>query len=73
MSSGGAASVQITLHWSDRGHWDPRIQRACRVCRRPTNLRDIRGAAAHKRCIEGAIEAKVAAFAQSLIEAEVAR
>ncbi len=69
-SPSGAVTIRVCLTWQDRGHWDARAQRPCRICRQPTNLRDTAGAAAHKRCIEDAIEAKVAEFARRLIAAE---
>lgn len=68
-----SVTVHVTLAWQDRGQWDPRSQRACRVCGQPTNLRDSRGVAAHKACVEGAIEAKVVEFARTLIEREQSR
>ena len=73
MTGGGAVSVHVTLTWDGRGHWQPQSQRPCRVCVQPTNMRDTAGQAAHRTCVEGEIEAKVAEFARTLVEAEQAR
>ncbi len=69
-SPAGAVTVHVCLAWRDRDHWDAYAKRPCRICHLPTNLRDAAGAAAHTRCIESAIEAKVADFARGLIAAE---
>jgi len=63
----GDAMVRVTLDWRDRQHYVGGRPRSCRVCGCPTNLRDHSGAAACKRCVEVEIEARVLAFAQTLI------
>jgi hypothetical protein len=70
----GFVRVQVSLDWSDSGHWDGRWQRACPFCGRTTNLRDDNRDAAHKTCVEADIEAKAVRYAQELlaeIEAKV--
>lgn len=63
----GHVTVRISLDWSGAGHYDGRWQRACRFCGELTNLRDDAGEAAHKTCVEGDIEVKTVAYAQSLL------
>jgi hypothetical protein len=59
--------VRVTLDWRDGRHYVHGRPRPCRICLCSTNLRDDQGAAACKRCVEGEIEARVVAFARSLI------
>ena len=63
----GFVKVQVSLDWSDSSHWDGRWQQVCPFCGLNTNLRDNNGDAAHKTCVESDIEAKVLAYAQSLL------
>jgi hypothetical protein len=66
-SPAGFVRVQVSLNWSDSGHWDGRWQRACPFCGLTTNLRDNNGEAAHKTCVESDIEAQAVQYAQSLL------
>lgn len=45
--------LQPVLNWRDRKHWHP-SKLPCRVCAKPTNLRDEYGRASHKVCAENA-------------------
>ncbi|MEU1273054.1 hypothetical protein [Streptomyces sp. NPDC005799] len=52
------------LDWTDRSHWawDPL---PCRYCGQPTNLRDSKGAPAHKTCAEAALAQQAAEAADA--------
>jgi len=66
MTAAGAVTVRVSV--STR--WVAGPELSCRVCHRPTNMRDSKGAAAHGTCVEQQIEVRVTEFALSLIEAE---
>ena len=63
----GFVRIEVSLNWSDSGHWDGRWQQVCPFCGFNTNLRDNNGDAAHKTCVEADIEAKAMTYAQSLL------
>lgn len=67
----GYVRVDISLDWNKPGHYDHYRELPCRICRQATALRDHLGEPAHKTCVEGEIEAKVLAFAQSLLPVAV--
>jgi hypothetical protein len=62
----GYVRVDISLDWNRPGHYESR-ELACRICKQPTQLRDELGDPAHKVCVESDIEARVLAFAKSLL------
>ncbi|SNY72765.1 hypothetical protein [Paractinoplanes atraurantiacus] len=63
----GYVKVQIALDWSASGHYDARRELPCKHCGQPTNLRNDLGQPDHKVCVEAEIEAKVLAYAKSLL------
>lgn len=50
------------LDWHDRRHWSDQ-ERPCRLCGKPTHLRDEDRKPAHKTCVEAATDAQNAALA----------
>lgn len=69
----GFVRIQVSLDWSSSDHYDGRRELPCKHCGQPTNLRNDAGEPDHKGCVEADIEAKVLAYAKSLLPVPAAR
>lgn len=52
------------LDWRDSSHWS-RIEKPCRYCQKPTQMRDSKHKPAHKLCAEHALAQQAAEAADA--------